>query len=106
MTLVSLYESWCDCSICTPGHKFLAKHGILHRDVSAGNILLSVNRDEQQAWGFLTDVEYARMRDETRTEEVVEAPLGYGPVNPKFSGSMIRVKTVYTQFMNGAAISV
>ncbi|EPQ56816.1 hypothetical protein GLOTRDRAFT_127217 [Gloeophyllum trabeum ATCC 11539] len=38
----------------------MAKAGILHRDISASNIMISASRkEEHEAWGFLIDPEYA-----------------------------------------------
>lgn len=49
--------TWCH----TIAHKWLYSKGWLHRDISAGNILLAMNpEDPDQAPGFLIDLEYAR----------------------------------------------
>ncbi|THH18784.1 hypothetical protein EW146_g2276 [Bondarzewia mesenterica] len=59
------------------GHLFLWKQGILHRDISAGNILLAANPDNAEPGheGFLTDLEFARVHGEfftsTTTRETV-----------------------------------
>ncbi|TFY74787.1 hypothetical protein EWM64_g9225 [Hericium alpestre] len=42
-------------------HEFLWKQQILHRDVSAGNILLAQDADALGAAGFLHDIEFAHM---------------------------------------------
>ncbi|KAF7986652.1 hypothetical protein HWV62_26484 [Athelia sp. TMB] len=47
------------------GHQFLYENGILHRDVSAGNILLAFeDNPEDGAEGFITDVEFAYIADD------------------------------------------
>lgn len=42
---------------------------MLHRDISAGNILLAVETAEEGKEGFITDLEFARLRQirQTRT---------------------------------------
>ena len=46
------------------GHQFLYDQGILHRDVSAGNILLSCGESPKAGHeGFIMDVEHARIKD-------------------------------------------
>ncbi|KAI0369975.1 hypothetical protein BV20DRAFT_1113440 [Pilatotrama ljubarskyi] len=88
-------------------HKFLYDQGILHRDISAGNILLAEDPAQQGTAGFLTDLEFARMaldHVEVRTQESVEAPSGYDPVPPKLLEPMTRTKTVY-RTMRGAPIT-
>ncbi|KAF9491301.1 hypothetical protein BDN71DRAFT_1592344 [Pleurotus eryngii] len=51
------------------GHEGLWEQGILHRDISAGNILLVVGTAEEGKEGFITDLEFARLRQirQTRT---------------------------------------
>ncbi|KAF9491305.1 hypothetical protein BDN71DRAFT_1592346 [Pleurotus eryngii] len=51
------------------GHEKLCKQGILHRDISAGNILLAVGAAEEGKEGFITDLEFARLPQirQTRT---------------------------------------
>lgn len=44
------------------GHEKLCQQGILHRDISAGNILLAVGVAEEGKEGFITDLEFARLR--------------------------------------------
>ncbi|KAH9858542.1 hypothetical protein C2E23DRAFT_6538 [Lenzites betulinus] len=45
------------------GHKWLVDQNILHRNINAGNILLSVHPHEQGARGFLIDLEHAQAMD-------------------------------------------
>ncbi len=48
--------------ICSIGHKYLFSKGILHRDISAGNIMLSSLANPRPGMeGFLMDLEYARL---------------------------------------------
>ncbi|CDO72548.1 hypothetical protein BN946_scf184983.g31 [Trametes cinnabarina] len=67
-------------------HRFLSEQNILHRDVSAGNVLLALDPEKQGTAGFLTDLEYAHMGAVvTRTrQETVEAPTAYGPGTLQF----------------------
>ncbi|THH03603.1 hypothetical protein EW146_g10385 [Bondarzewia mesenterica] len=64
------------------GHLFLWKQGILHRDISAGNILLAADPDNAEPGheGFLTDLEFARVHGEvfgsTTTRETVPSRDG------------------------------
>ncbi|KAJ3550718.1 hypothetical protein NM688_g5012 [Phlebia brevispora] len=58
------------------GHKFLYEHGILHRDISAGNVLLAQN-PEQESEGFITDLDYAWIsNDSDPAKSVREVPHG------------------------------
>ncbi|KAH9942890.1 hypothetical protein B0H21DRAFT_810613 [Amylocystis lapponica] len=42
------------------GHRFLTEQGILHRDISAGNVLLSAAAQPENGHeGFITDIEFA-----------------------------------------------
>ena len=57
-------------------HEFLCDQGILHRDISAGNIMLpAATPPEAGAEGFLMDLEFARIKrsslDTTRTLAVL-----------------------------------
>ncbi|KAG9219390.1 hypothetical protein CCMSSC00406_0005284 [Pleurotus cornucopiae] len=46
------------------GHKYLVSKGILHRDISAGNIMLSALASPPLGMeGFLMDLEYARLNE-------------------------------------------
>lgn len=44
------------------GHEFLARNGIMHRDVSAGNVLLAEIPGSDPA-GFITDLDYSSLRE-------------------------------------------
>lgn len=48
-------------STSSPGISVLEKHGILHRDISAGNVLLSENGGKPDYEAFLTDFEFAKL---------------------------------------------
>ncbi|KAF8067465.1 hypothetical protein FPV67DRAFT_1669349 [Lyophyllum atratum] len=60
----------------TCAHRFLWDQGILHRDISAGNILLSndFSAAQEGSEGFLTDFEFARLPSEIRQREQVPPP--------------------------------
>ena len=63
-------------TLLRPAHEFLCDQGILHRDNSAGNIMLPVATPSQSgAEGFLMDFEFARIKrsslDTTRTITVL-----------------------------------
>lgn len=49
------------------GHEKLWKQGVLHRDISAGNILLGVEAAEEGKEGFITDWEFAHHRQIRQT---------------------------------------
>jgi Fungal protein kinase len=91
-----------------PAHEFLCDQGILHRDVSAGNIMLAASTPpEAGAEGFLMDLEFARIKrsslDTTRTIAVlpVRAPGG-GMTAPT-----IRSHTIFgPDVMRGAVMTV
>ncbi|CDO72570.1 hypothetical protein BN946_scf184983.g53 [Trametes cinnabarina] len=88
-------------------HRFLSEQNILHRDVSAGNVLLALDPEQQGTAGFLTDLEYARMGAViTRTrQETVEAPTAYGPVRADLREPMQRTHTTFVVTQRGAGIS-
>ncbi|CDO72565.1 hypothetical protein BN946_scf184983.g48 [Trametes cinnabarina] len=88
-------------------HRFLSEQNILHRDVSAGNVLLALDPEQQGTAGFLTDLEYARMGAViTRTrQETVEAPTAYGPVRADLREPMQRTHTTFVTTQRGAGIS-
>ena len=50
-------------------HKALNDQGILHRDISAGNVLLT-NTQDGPLRGFITDLEFARVASSTITTRV------------------------------------
>ncbi|KAF9500187.1 hypothetical protein BDN71DRAFT_1502280 [Pleurotus eryngii] len=57
------------------GHKFLVSKGILHRDISAGNIMLSSLANPPDGMeGFLMDLEYARLNTVTKIHAMKIAP--------------------------------
>ncbi|GBE88090.1 hypothetical protein SCP_1203190 [Sparassis crispa] len=59
------------------GHEFLYKQGILHRDVSAGNVMLPQQPAEPGCEGFLTDLEFARIVADTiypKTTVTIQVP--------------------------------
>lgn len=57
------------------GHQFLYEQGILHRDVSAGNILLSSEQNPREGYeGFIMYVEFAHIfADHISTDTDVES---------------------------------
>ncbi|KAF9457835.1 hypothetical protein BDZ94DRAFT_1202158 [Collybia nuda] len=64
------------------GHKFLHEQGILHRDISIGNVLLSDNdQPEPGAEGFITDLDFAGISEVSRTV-TTEVPYS-GQKNPE-----------------------
>jgi len=89
-------------------HEFLCAQGILHRDISAGNIMLPMEtRPDAGAEGFLMDLEFARLKrssfDTTRTIAVppLRMPSG-GMTSPT-----IRSHTIFGPgVMRGAAMTV
>jgi len=50
--------------IISPAHKDLCNIGILHRDISAGNVLLTMPQNGPLR-GFITDLEFARIDSPT-----------------------------------------
>ena len=52
-------------------HKDLCDIGILHRDISAGNILLAANQ-QTQLKGFITDLEFAHIESSTIMPQVTQ----------------------------------
>ncbi|KAJ3539526.1 hypothetical protein NM688_g6348 [Phlebia brevispora] len=46
------------------GHKFFCEQGTLHRDISAGNVLLAVD-PQPGCEGFITDLDYAAVSDKS-----------------------------------------
>ncbi|OSD02205.1 hypothetical protein PYCCODRAFT_1459153 [Trametes coccinea BRFM310] len=89
-------------------HRFLSEQEILHRDVSAGNVLLALDPKKQGTAGFLTDLEYARMEAPiTKTslrQETVEASTAYGPLRYHLQEPMQRTHTTFVASQRGAGI--
>jgi hypothetical protein len=91
-----------------PAHQFLCDQDILHRDISAGNIMLPAETPpEAGAEGFLMDLEFARIKrsslDTTRTITVppVRKPGG-GMTAPT-----VRSHTIFgPDVMRGAVMTV
>ncbi|KAI0368171.1 hypothetical protein BV20DRAFT_1114311 [Pilatotrama ljubarskyi] len=88
-------------------HKFLCAQGILHRDISAWNVLLAENPEEQGTAGFLIDLEYAHrtIRVKDRIEETVQPPSGYGPVRSDLREPMKRVHVRFESASQDSAIT-
>lgn len=42
---------------CLPGHKTLFEIGILHGDISMGNVFMSTGEDQEAPSGFLADLD-------------------------------------------------
>ncbi|GJJ15510.1 hypothetical protein Clacol_009788 [Clathrus columnatus] len=89
-------------------HKFLADQNILHRDISAGNVLLSSNPNAPDSQkGFLTDLEFARIDDET-LETKNNIPVPFLP-NPNRAKEMTipttRTHTTWTPPPRGAVLT-
>ncbi|KAI0667479.1 hypothetical protein C8Q78DRAFT_981882 [Trametes maxima] len=75
-------------------HKFLWDQKILHRDISAGNVLLSDHPEEVGAAGFITDLDIARMEPdaELKSTETVYATPEYGRYPQRLQGPMTRTR--------------
>ncbi|GJJ15486.1 hypothetical protein Clacol_009764 [Clathrus columnatus] len=89
-------------------HKFLADQNILHRDVSAGNILLSSNPNAPDSQkGFLTDLEFARIDDETlETKNIIPVPPLQNPNRVKeMTVPTTRTHTTWTPPPRGAVLT-
>ncbi|KAI0327887.1 hypothetical protein GY45DRAFT_1363037 [Cubamyces sp. BRFM 1775] len=78
-------------------HQFLAKQKILHRDISAGNILLAEDPLRQGSAGFLTDLDFARLESdvEFKITETVSPPRGYGAIPSHLHGPSTRTITKF-----------
>jgi hypothetical protein len=61
-------------------HKALCDQGILHRDISAGNVLLTRTQNVP-FWGFITDLEFARIASSTLSKPQVTVTSAIGPQN-------------------------
>ncbi|KAH9896108.1 hypothetical protein C8Q73DRAFT_789892 [Cubamyces lactineus] len=88
-------------------HQFLAKQNILHRDISAGNILLAEDSSRQGSAGFLTDLDLARLEPdvEVKITETVSPPKGYGAIPPHLHGISTRTTNKYSGSRRGGQIS-
>jgi hypothetical protein len=90
-------------SFC-PAHQFLCDQDILHRDISAGNIMLPAETSpEAGAEGFLMDLEFARIkRSSLDTTRTITVP----PVRKPSSG-IVRSHTIFgPDVMRGAVMTV
>ncbi|KAH9896113.1 hypothetical protein C8Q73DRAFT_643700 [Cubamyces lactineus] len=78
-------------------HQFLAEQKILHRDISAGNILLAEDLLRQESAGFLTDLDFARLESdiEVKITETVSPPRGYGAIPSHLHGPSTRTHTKF-----------
>ncbi|GLB41613.1 hypothetical protein LshimejAT787_1002130 [Lyophyllum shimeji] len=61
-------------------HKDLCDQGILHRDISAGNVLLTANPNASLR-GFITDLEFARIVSSSLTKPEVTVTRTISPKN-------------------------
>jgi hypothetical protein len=61
-------------------HKALCDQGILHRDISAGNVLLTRTHNAPFR-GFITDMEFARIASSTLSKPRVTITRAIGPQN-------------------------
>ncbi|GLB41537.1 hypothetical protein LshimejAT787_1001370 [Lyophyllum shimeji] len=61
-------------------HKDLCNQGILHRDISAGNVLLTANPNASLR-GFITDLEFARIESSSLTKPEVTVTRTISPKN-------------------------
>jgi serine/threonine protein kinase len=61
-------------------HKALTDQGILHRDISAGNVLLTKTQNALLR-GFITDLEFARIASSTVSKSRVTITSTIGPQN-------------------------
>lgn len=91
-----------------PAHEFLCDQGILHRDISAGNIMLPAETPpEAGAEGFLMDLEFARVkRFSLDTTSMITVP----PVRKPGNGMTAPTARSHTIFgpdvMRGAVMTV
>ncbi|KAF4600603.1 hypothetical protein EYR38_005242 [Pleurotus pulmonarius] len=77
------------------GHKYLVSQGILHRDISAGNIMLSLSDNPRPGMeGFLMDLEFARVDTIAETYKMKAAPEKAGAT-----------QTIFTDAKRGAEIT-
>ncbi|THH07610.1 hypothetical protein EW146_g9263 [Bondarzewia mesenterica] len=84
------------------GHRFLYDQGILHRDISAGNILLAAHplNAPQGHEGFITDLEFARVEGEILT---AESTVEQVPSMINLNDSTVPMTRVRTQFTSAGA---
>ncbi|KAF9481330.1 hypothetical protein BDN70DRAFT_992011 [Pholiota conissans] len=84
-------------------HKFLCDQGILHRDISVGNIMLPAKTpSESGAEGFLLDLEFAQVkRDLLTIKTVVSSKRMAGGSR---TGPTIRTHTLYGPDLSGADV--
>ncbi|KAJ8495523.1 hypothetical protein ONZ51_g1659 [Trametes cubensis] len=84
-------------------HQFLAKQNILHRDISAGNILLAEDSSKQGSAGFLTDLDLAWLEPdvEVKITETVSPPTGYGTIPSHLRGISTRTIIKYSSRRGG-----
>ena len=61
-------------------HKTLCDQGILHRDISAGNVLLTKTQNTSLR-GFITDLEFARIEASALSKPLVIVKSNIGPQN-------------------------
>ncbi|KAH9943569.1 hypothetical protein B0H21DRAFT_492197 [Amylocystis lapponica] len=62
------------------GHRFLTEQGILHRDISAGNVLLSAAAQPENGHeGFITDIEFAHF-SQPSVKAAVTKTIAVAPV--------------------------
>ncbi|KAJ3538600.1 hypothetical protein NM688_g6494 [Phlebia brevispora] len=82
------------------GHKFLYENGILHRDISAGNVLLAVNPTEPGSEGFITDLDYAAISDDSPPARNRKVPHG-GHITGTYQFMSIRLLDLMEQSAQG-----
>ncbi|KIM31568.1 hypothetical protein M408DRAFT_235220 [Serendipita vermifera MAFF 305830] len=58
---------------CVKGHESLYEHGILHRDISIGNVFISDagHSNSNAAGGFLADLDMAKVHDEAKLAQLI-----------------------------------
>lgn len=93
-----------------PAHEFLCKQGILHRDISAGNIMLTTQiPPEKGAEGFLMDLEFARL-DHSYVKSHSTKNINVPPVRTAGGGMTALAVNTHTVFgmdaKRGAAMTV
>ncbi|GJJ15501.1 hypothetical protein Clacol_009779 [Clathrus columnatus] len=89
-------------------HKFLADQNILHRDISAGNVLLSSNPNTPDSQkGFLTDLEFARIDDGIlETKSIIPVPSLFNPNRVReMTVPTTRTHTTWTPPPRGAVLT-